>query len=168
MRRLEVDRLSGRTRLLQWQQELQGAHCRSLRALRQFWCRHRVCRRRCVLFGVVHIIFYSFLFFSFLFFSFLFFSFLFFSFLFFSFLFFSFLFFSFLFFSFLFFSFLFFSFLFLRRTTVSHLTSVRTVTTHKKKAIDLRSLERTLSTTETYLDISQENDPHPRRWFMDT
>ena len=127
MRRLEVDRLSGRTRLLQWQQELQGAHCRSLRALRQFWCRHRVCRRRCVFCGiasssvlmvrgcVVHILF-----------------------------------------------------LFLWRTTAAHLTSVRTVTTYKKKAIDLRSLERTLSTTETYLDIAQENDPHPRRWFMDT
>ena len=41
MRRLEVDRFGGRTRLLQWQQELQGAHCRSLRALLQFWCRHR-------------------------------------------------------------------------------------------------------------------------------
>ena len=52
MRRLEVDRLSGRTRLLQWQQELQGAHCRSHRAHRQFWCRHRACRRRCVLFGI--------------------------------------------------------------------------------------------------------------------
>ena len=43
MRRLEVDRFGGRTRLLQWHQELQGAHCRSLRALRQFWCRHRAC-----------------------------------------------------------------------------------------------------------------------------
>ena len=149
MRRLEVDRLSGRTRLLQWQQELQGAHCRSLRALRQFWCRHRACRRRCVLFGIASLSVphgekvrrsHSF----------------------------SFLFFSFLFFSFLFFSFLFFSFLFLWRTTAAHLTSVRTVTTYKKKAIDLRSLERTLSTTETYLEIAQENDPHPRRWFMDT
>ena len=36
MRRLEVDRFGGRTRLLHWQQELQGVHCRSLRALRQF------------------------------------------------------------------------------------------------------------------------------------
>ena len=127
MRRLEVDRFSGTARLLQWQQELQGAHCRSLCALRQFWCRHRARRRRCALFGIAslsvlhservrrsH------------------------------------------------------SSLFLWRTTAAHLTSVRTNTTYKKKAIDLRSLERTLSTTETYLDIAQENDPHPRRWFMDT